>query len=104
MTVRTHAHRLTVEQLEAQTAEAAWQLAKALVIATKPVIAEAGESSMVAEEPRTYEATIDLDVATEVAAEERPVAVSEVMEEPTISGVDTTAVESHKERLPATFE
>lgn len=104
MTVRTHSHRLTVEQVEAHVAEAAWQLAAALVKASKPVaekVAEARESPVAAEETQTEEAAVDVDVSMGVTHEEMPV---EAVESPITSGVDDTIVESRGERLPATAE
>lgn len=86
MKVRTHAHQLTVEQVEAQTAETARQLAEALAIAGKPVVeeaAKAGESSVAAEEPRADETAVD--VVTRVVDVERPAAACDVVEEPTAS-------------------
>lgn len=95
-----------VEQVEAQITEAAWLLAEALEIVAKLVteeVAEAGESSMATEESWTNEAAIDIDVAIEVADEERLTAAGGVMEEPTTSGVDAIVAAS-EEKLPAATE
>lgn len=119
MTVRIHARCPIVEQLDAQAAKAAWQLAEVLATAAKPVV-KVGESFAVAEEPQID----DTDVVMGVADEERPAApreameeltsfgvdtavaesavASKVKEEPTIFGVDTAVVESKKKLLAAT--
>lgn len=100
MTKRIHSHQLTVEQVEAQTAKASWQLAEAIAVATKfraEEVAEAGESSMVAsslaQKPWTDETAAEIDVAMGMADEKMPVVVSEAVEEPT-SGVNITMAES----------
>lgn len=95
--MRTHAHRLTVVELEAQTAEVAWQLAEALGIAAKLAteeVVEDEESPVIAEEYRTDVAAIDVDVTTGVAVEERLAATSGLMEEPTTSEVDSVVAKS----------
>lgn len=63
MVVRTHAHSLTVEQIDTQAAEVARRLTEAFTTATQS-IAEVEEGSVMAEEPR-------IDATTTVAAMER---------------------------------
>lgn len=105
MTVRTHSHRLTIEQVKAQPAKARRQLVEVIEMATKPVaeeVTEAGESSMAAEESQTKKAIVD--VAMGVIDEERSVVASKAITEPTTPGVDIALAESQEEMPPITTE